>query len=204
MLARNFTAQIDDQVRVLEFFDDTCCDIAGCRHVTLELPKSVNTEVLFEQLGMIIEAGNEIAPAKDGYAEETVFGVPCGNDIDMIGYMNVVVCRCCNDVGLEGRSEFFSLFNFGIDFGGGELRRRPIPLSLALDAGIRAILLAVYIDAILPLARPPVTHELCVVPDTREEVGANLFEFVPAWRRKKLFIVCVRHAPLGLGRLGGD
>ena len=115
----------------------------------------------------------------------------------MIGYVNVVVCRCRNYVGLEGRTELFSLFNFGIDVGNGELRRRPIPLSLALDAGIRAILFAVDIDPILPLPRPAVTHKVRVVPDAREEVGANLFEFVPAWWGKKLFVICVRHAPLG-------
>jgi hypothetical protein len=61
----------------------------------------------------------------------------------------------------------------------------------------RHSLFAVDIDPILPLPRPPVTHKLCVVPDAGEEVGANLFEFVPARWWKKLFIVSVRHAPLG-------
>jgi hypothetical protein len=79
-------------------------------------------------------------------------------------------------------------------YGDSEFRRRPIPLSLALHAGIRAFLLTVNADPILPLACSAVAHKLGVAPDSGEEIGTNFFEFVPTGWWKKLFVIGVRHA----------
>ena len=120
MLAWNFSARIDDKVCVFQFFDDAGRDITRRGHRALELPKSVNTEMLLQQFGIVIEAANELAPAEDCYAEEALFGVLRGNGVDVIGYMNVVICRRGNYISLERRIELLGLFDFSIDFSNGE------------------------------------------------------------------------------------
>jgi hypothetical protein len=151
--------------------------------------------VLFQQLGIVVEAANELAPTEDCYAEETLFGMLFGNGIDVIGCRDVVVCRCGEYISLEGRTELLGLFDFSIDFSNGELRWRPIALSLALHAGVSTILFSVNINSVLPLSRPAVAHELRVITNARKEIGANLLEFVPTWRWGKLFVVSVGHTP---------
>ena len=177
MLAWNFSARIDDKVCVFQFFDDAGRDITRRGHRALELPKSVNTEMLLQQFGIVIEAANELAPAEDCYAEEALFGVLRGNGVDVIGYMNVVICRRGNYISLERRIELLGLFDFSIDFSNGELRLRPIPLSLALHAGIRAILLAVNVDPMLPLPCSAVAPKQRVAPDAEKrsaQISSNL------------------------------
>jgi hypothetical protein len=55
-------------------------------------------------------------------------------------------------------------------------------LALALNAGVLSVLLAVNIDAVLPLAPAAVPRDLWVFPFERGEVSANVFKFIPAPR----------------------
>ena len=122
-----------------------------------------------------------------------------GNGIDVVGDMNVVVCRCRNDVGVEGRTELLGLSDFSIDLGNGEFRRRPIPLSLALHAGIGAPLLTVNVDPILPLACSAVAHKLGVAPEFGRRDRHKFLRICPNW----LVEEAVRHwRPTCAPRLG--
>jgi hypothetical protein len=54
----------------------------------------------------------------------------------------------------------------------------------------------------LALSLSAVADKLRVVPHAGEEIGANLFELVPANWGKKLFVVCVGHTFPRLSRIG--
>jgi hypothetical protein len=65
--------------------------------------------------------------------------------------------------------------------------RRPASLPLALDARDSAARqLTTDIDSVLTLTRPTIADGVVVVPDEAEEIGANLFEFIPVFGNGQL------------------
>lgn len=79
--------------------------------------------------------------------------------------------------GLEGER----LRHLIIDVLRREFGDRPLTFSLALHAADSSSGQSpADIDAMLPLADTAIANEVVVVPDSAEEVSANILEFIPA------------------------
>jgi len=103
--------------------------------------------------------------------------------IDMILNQNVIIGDRGEDKRLQLRPELFRFLDFFVDFGGRELGGRPYALALALNTSVTAVLLAIEIEAILPLSSTAISDDFRIFPFERKKVCANIFEFVPVTRR---------------------
>ena len=146
----------------------------------------LGVEIFLENFRLTLDASREFAPAVDMDAEQTFLLVLFGNRVDVVLNGHVVPgdgreykCR-------ELRSELLRLPDFLVDFRGRQFGRRPDPLALALNAGVFSVLLAVNVDALLPLSLAAVPHDLWIFPFEREEVSANVLKFIPAARGVEL------------------
>jgi hypothetical protein len=87
----------------------------------------------------------------------------------------------------QGRSECFRLPDLLVDLRFRQRRRRPVSLTLALNAGVAAsVRAAINIDSILAFAGATVPSRVPILPFGSKQIGADVLKLVPALGRREL------------------